>query len=98
KGLDVTVPREVQAPTAPVDAIVVELGDDGRVSINHDYVLVWDLEYRLRQVFKGRSDKTLYILGAASRPYGDIVAIVDAAKGAGVEGAGIVTEWMRRSG
>ena len=99
KGLDVSVPREVRAPTQPaVDSIVVEVGDDGRISVNHQDVLVWDLEYRLRHIFKTREDKTLFIMGAGSRPYGEIVAIVDAAKGAGVTRVGIVTESMRRSG
>ncbi len=99
KGLDVTVPREVRPPERPaVDSIVVEVGDDGRISVNHEGVLVWDLEYRLRQIFKTRDDKTLFIMGAGSRPYGEIVAIVDAAKGAGVTRVGIVTESMRKSG
>jgi biopolymer transport protein ExbD len=99
QGLDVSVPREVSPPTQPaVDSIVVDVGDDGRISVNHQNVLVWDLEYRLRQIFKTREDKTLFIMGAGSRRYGDIVAIVDAAKGAGVTRVGIVTESMRTSG
>jgi len=99
QGLDVSVPREVSPPTQPaVDSIVVDVGDDGRISVNHQNVLVWDLEYRLRQIFKTREDKTLFIMGACSRRYGDIVAIVDAAKGAGVTRVGIVTESMRTSG
>jgi biopolymer transport protein ExbD len=99
KGLDVTVPREVRPPSQPaVDSIVVEVGEDGRISVNHQDVLVWDLEYRLRQIFKARDDKTLFIMGAGSRRYGEIVAIVDAAKGAGVTRVGIVTESMRASG
>jgi biopolymer transport protein TolR len=99
KGLDVSVPRQVKPPTqAAVDSIVVEVGDDGRISVNHQYVLVWDLEYRLRNIFNARDDKTLFIMGAGSRRYGEIVAIVDAAKGAGVRRVGIVTESMRTSG
>jgi biopolymer transport protein ExbD len=35
---------------------------------------------------------------ANSRPYRDVVAVVDAAKGAGVQRVGIVTESMRKSG
>jgi hypothetical protein len=40
----------------------------------------------------------LYIIGASSRPYRDVVAVVDAARGAGVQRVGIVTESMRKSG
>jgi len=39
-----------------------------------------------------------FIAGAASLRYGDIVAVIDAAKGAGVERVGIVTEGMRKAG
>lgn len=44
-----------------------------------------------------RSDKTLFIIGAPTLRYGEVVAIVDAARGAGVTRVGIVTEGMRRS-
>ena len=38
----------------------------------------------------------MFIAGAASLRYGDIVQVIDAAKGAGVVRVGIVTEGMRR--
>ena len=53
------------------------------------------LETRLREIFATRRDKTLYIAGAGSLRYGDIVAVVDAGKGAGVERVGIITTGMR---
>ena len=37
----------------------------------------------------------MFIAGAPSLRYGDIVDVIDAAKGAGVEKVGIVTEGMR---
>ena len=39
-----------------------------------------------------------FIVGAGSLKYRDIVDVIDAAKGAGVEKVGIVTEGMRRAG
>ena len=47
-------------------------------------------------VFEQRKDKTLFIAGAPSLRYGEIVDVIDAAKGAGVEKVGIVTEGMRK--
>ena len=38
----------------------------------------------------------MFIMGAGTLRYGDIVEVIDAAKGAGVEKVGIVTEGMRR--
>ena len=40
----------------------------------------------------------MFIAGDGSLRYGDIVDVIDAAKGAGVEKVGIVTEGMRRAG
>ena len=37
------------------------------------------------------------LIAAGSLRYGDIVNVIDAAKGAGVEKVGIVTEGMRRA-
>jgi biopolymer transport protein ExbD len=53
------------------------------------------LEPRLRKIFSGRRDKTLYVMGDARLRYGDIVSVIDAARGAGVAKVGIVTASMR---
>lgn len=99
QGVDVTAPAAVESP-AIVDAgrIVVEITAERQVAVNHQPVLRRDLEARLREVFAGRADKTLYILGAPTLRYGEIVAVVDAARGAGVIRVGIVTEGLRRQG
>jgi biopolymer transport protein TolR len=61
-------------------------------------VPVAELETRLRNIFEQRKDKTMFIMGAGSLRYGDIADAIDAAKGAGVEKVGIVTEGMRKAG
>ena len=38
----------------------------------------------------------MFIVGAPTLRYGEIVAVIDAAKGAGAEKVGIVTEGMRK--
>jgi biopolymer transport protein ExbD len=47
--------------------------------------------------YASRNDKTLYIIGAPSLRYQAIVNVIDAAKGAGVDRVGIVTEGMRKA-
>ena len=39
----------------------------------------------------------MFIVGAETLRYGDIVEVIDAARGAGVEKVGIVTDGMRRA-
>ena len=98
KGVDVAVPQQVQPPSlpSPTTGIVLEIDASRQLAINKQPVLAGDLEGRLRAVFDGRSDRTLFIIGAPTLRYGEIVSVVDAARGAGVTRVGIVTEGMRR--
>ena len=99
KGLDVDLPAETTTSPSPRDTqIVIEYLADRRLAINKQDVTLPALESRLREIFASRRDKTLYIAGAGSLRYGDIVAVVDAGKGAGVERVGIITEGMRQEG
>lgn len=100
KGIDVEAPQQVRGPQAgvPLDAgIVIEIDANRRMAINRQDVVAADLERRLREIFEGRRDKTLFVIGAPSLRYGEVVAVVDAARGAGVTRVGIVTEGMRRA-
>ena len=97
KGLDVDLPAETTTSPSTVDSqIVIEYLADHRLAINKQDVTLPALESRLREIFASRRDKTLYIAGAGSLRYGDIVAVVDAGKGAGVERVGIITQGMRQ--
>lgn len=100
KGEDINLPLESKATTTVVnnDQIVVEYTADRRLSVNHQELQIGDLENRLRDIFDTRREKTLFIIGAPTVRYGEIVAIIDAATGAGVTKVGIVTEGMRNSG
>jgi biopolymer transport protein ExbD len=100
RGLDINLPAETrnakeQAPD--VSQIVLEYTADKRISVNKQDVALPQLEERLRTIFEERKDKTMFIAGAGTLRYGDIVQVIDAAKGAGVEKVGIVTEGMRRA-
>ena len=96
KGLDVDLPAETTAaPTETNEQIVLEYQADRQIAINKQPVTLLTLESRLRDIFATRRDKTLFIAGAGSLRYGDIVAVVDAGKGAGVERVGIITEGMK---
>ncbi len=100
KGLDINLPAETQQAQQQqldISQIVLEYTADRRISVNKQDVTVMELENRLRSIFEERKDKTMFIAGAGTLRYGDIVEVIDAAKGAGVEKVGIVTEAMRRA-
>jgi len=99
RGLDANLPAETTATSTPIidTRIMVEYFADKRLEINHEPVTIAQLEERLREIFRERENKTLYIAGDGSLRYGEIVAVIDASKGAGVSRVGIITEGMRRS-
>ena len=100
KGVDINLPIDVQQKTkAQVDPnqVVVEYDNNRRLTVNKTAVAMSDLENFLRSTFETRREKTLFIIGAPTVRYGEIVAIIDAATGAGVTKVGIVTEGMRNA-
>ena len=101
KGVDINLPAESKKTTdvtPDVSQIVLDYTADKRLSVNKQDVTVQELESRLRNIFDQCKDKTMFIIAAGTLRYKDIVDVIDAAKGAGVEKVGIVTEGMRKAG
>ena len=97
EGLDTSVPEPAPrtATPAPDRSIVLEYSADGRVAINHQPVELGQLPSTLGEVFHDRRDKTLFISADGTLRYGQVISVIDAAKGAGVERVGVITESMR---
>ncbi len=100
RGVDINLPAETKknnADTSQISQIVLQYTADKRISINQQDVTLSDLERRLRDIYDQRKDKTMFISAAGTLRYGEIITVIDAAKGAGVEKVGIVTEGMRKA-
>jgi biopolymer transport protein ExbD len=100
KGVDINLPAETKKnndQTPDVSQIMLNYTADKKISVNHQDVTIAMLEERLRSIFDQRKDKTMFIAADGSLRYRDIVDVIDAAKGAGVEKVGIVTEGMRKA-
>ena len=101
KGVDINLPAESKKTTdvtPDVSQIVIDYSADKRISVNKQDVTLPELEKRLRDIFETRKEKTMFIAGDGSLRYGEIIAVIDAAKGAGIEKVGIVTDEMRKGG
>jgi biopolymer transport protein TolR len=97
KGLDINLPAQAESkPDTAQDQIVLEYTADRRMSVNKQDTNMAGLEEKLRTIFEQRKDKTMFIAGAPTLRYGEIVAVIDAAKGAGVDKVGIITEGMKK--
>jgi biopolymer transport protein ExbD len=97
KGVDINLPLETNASANAADIlgqVVVDYTADHRLTINKQEVAITEAQNRFRELFETRKDKTLFIIGAPSVRYGEIMAIIDAAMGAGVTKVGVVTEGM----
>ena len=77
---------------------MLQYSADRVVTVNQQPIQIQQLQERLRRIFEQRRDKTMFIAGAGNLRYGEIIEVIDAAKGAGVTKVGIVTEAMRRRG
>jgi biopolymer transport protein ExbD len=100
RGLDINLPAQAQNKAqvqVDISQIVLEYSADKKISVNHQDIAINDLESRLRSIFEQRKDKTMFLAGAGTLHYGEIVTVIDAAKGAGVEKVGIVTEGMKKA-
>jgi len=101
KGIDINLPAETKSAnqeTPDVSQIVLNYTADHKITVNNQDTTMTGLETKLRDIFDQRKDKTMFIMGAGTLRYGDIIDVIDAAKGAGVEKVGIVTEGMRKAG
>ena len=99
KGVDVNLPLETKSANQAVDPnqIVLDISGDRTISVNKQVINITALPDFLRTTFESRKEKTMFIIGDGNLRYADIIAVIDAAKGAGVEKVGIVTEGMRKA-
>jgi len=96
--LDVKVPQtaepEAQAAMDP-NVIVVSIGESAQIAINQEQVSIANLGRELQKIYSARSNKNMFVSASPRLPYGDIVRIIDIAKGAGVGEIGLITEEIR---
>jgi biopolymer transport protein ExbD len=78
------------------DAIVVAITRDGNIYLGHTQTRKDDLTGQIKDRIANRLDKTVYVKSDARAKYGDVVAVVDEIRSAGVDQLGLLTE--RREG
>ena len=95
-GHDVQIPPAVDSPSPPpITSIVLEVDAARMMAINQQPVTTGELSSRLIEIFGTRRDRTLFLSGASSLPYGEVMSLIDIAKGSGVERVGVITPGMR---
>ena len=74
------------------DAIVVAITRDGNIFLGNTATSKADLTGLIKDRISTRLDKTVYVKSDARAKYGDVVAVVDEIRSAGVDQLGLLTE------
>jgi len=92
RGLDAAVPPPPdRSSDAPTDPLVLSIEPAG-LSLNGLPVSGAEaLALKLRDIFEGRGDRTLFVRVTGEIGYGRVVTLLDAAKGAGASRIGLVS-------
>ena len=80
------------------DAVVVAVTRDGNIFIGNTQVQKADLSGQVKDRISNRVDKVVYLKSDARAKYGDVVAVVDEIRSAGVDQLGLLTERNERTG
>jgi len=87
-------PDAQQAPADP-SVIVVSISENATIAVNQEPTDIGTLGTKLTEIYAARANKNMFISASPKLPYGDVVKIIDIAKGAGVGDIGLLTEEIR---
>ena len=79
------------------DAIVVAVTRDGRIYLGSTKLEKADLTGQIKDRLASRLDKTVYVRSDARAKYGDVVAVVDEIRSAGVDQLGLLTQRLEKA-
>jgi biopolymer transport protein ExbD len=88
---NVTNPREMQDADKD-DSIIVAVTRDGTIFLGNNKILKESITAEIKDHLANRIDKTVYVKSDARAKYGDVVAVVDEIRSAGVDQLGLLTE------
>jgi biopolymer transport protein ExbD/biopolymer transport protein TolR len=74
------------------DATVLAITRDGKIYLGSDTILVDKITAKVKDRVSDKLDKTVFIKSDARAKYGDVVAVVDAVRAAGVDAVGLLAD------
>lgn len=96
KQLPIEVPQKAEIDEPPAetkDQLFIKLFEDGHVELNKNEVSLEELETKLLDTLasKKKKERVVFFDGEDYAAYGNAVAVMDIAKGAGAETIGMIT-------
>lgn len=93
QGLDVDLPETTTQPLrVKDDPLILTVKRDGTYWIGKSAVPLAELNAKLEALFEARGNKDLYLRADREAPYGTVVKAMAAAREAGTQQLGVVTE------
>jgi biopolymer transport protein TolR len=93
QGLDVDLPETTTQPLrVKDDPLILTVKKDGTYWLGKGEVALGELTAKLEAIFDARGSNDLYLRADKAAPYGVVVKAMAAARAAGTEQLGVVTE------
>lgn len=93
QGVAVNLPHaEAAALTGEEDQLVVAVDRQSQVYLNDTKIELAELDPKLRAILREQPARQVYLRADRDVRYGDVMQVIAAVKGAGVERLGMVTE------
>ena len=77
------------------DAVELAITRDGKVFLNAQPVDMGDITKKVVDLMSNKLNKVVFIKSDARAKYGDVVAVVDNVRAAGIEQLGLITEEVK---
>lgn len=78
------------------DAVVLAVTRDGKIFLRSDAIKLDAITVKVKDQIATKLDKTVYVKSDARAKYGDVVAVIDNVRAAGVDSLGLLTEKLER--
>lgn len=92
RGVDVDLPKAESASGQEEQRIIVTIDRAARVYLNETSLPPGEIEQHLATVAAGYTDPFVYLRADEAVAYGQVMAVMDSIKKAGIERVGLVTE------
>jgi biopolymer transport protein TolR len=93
QGIDVDLPETTTQPIRmQTEPLILTVKKDGKVFVGRSEIVPAELQVKLQAIFEGRDSKEIFLRADKEAPYGIVAKAMAAARLAGANKLGIVTE------
>ncbi len=83
-GFDTQVPQPAPEESSSLGQVVITVTGDRTVEINREAVPFERLEARLREIYRVRGDRVIFVSAAPDLDFEPVIQVIDMARGAGL--------------